>query len=90
MPSPDGCQSGPPRNRGGLGIVRPLKMLPIVLLEIFYKVLWLILVAYPLWSKGKLTGSPAEGIKATTRVVSLPGSAKDNPRWVPRSEVSTA
>ena len=31
----------------GLGIFRPLKMLPIVLLEIFYKVLWLIIVAYP-------------------------------------------
>src|ERR1700693_2329661 len=46
----------------GIGIIRPVKMLPIVLLEIFYKVLWLILVAYPLWSKGRLAGSPAEGI----------------------------
>ena len=45
----------------GLGILRPLKMLPIILLEIFYKTLWLILVAYPLWSVGKLAGSPAEG-----------------------------
>jgi hypothetical protein len=44
----------------GLGILRPVKMLPIVLLEIFYKVLWLALVAYPLWSKGTLAGSPAE------------------------------
>jgi hypothetical protein len=26
-----------------LGIIRPLKMLPILLLEIFYKVLWLII-----------------------------------------------
>src|SRR6476620_2112676 len=33
-----------------LGIVHPLKMLPLVLLEIVYKVLWLVLVAYPLWS----------------------------------------
>jgi hypothetical protein len=46
----------------GLGIIRPLKMLPILLLEIFYKILWLILVAYPLWTKGKLQGSSAEGI----------------------------
>jgi hypothetical protein len=45
----------------GLGIFRPLKMLPILLLEIFYKVLWLIIVAFPLWSKGALVGSPAEG-----------------------------
>jgi len=45
----------------GLGIIRPLKMLPILLLEIFYKVLWLILVAYPLWSADTLAGSSAEG-----------------------------
>ena len=43
-----------------LGIVRPLKLLPLVLLEIAYKVLWLILVAYPLWSTDRLAGSPAE------------------------------
>jgi hypothetical protein len=43
-----------------LGILRPLKMLPLVLLEIVYKVLWLILVAYPLWSTDSMAGSPAE------------------------------
>jgi hypothetical protein len=56
----------------GLGIIRPLKMLPILLLEIFYKVLWLIIVAYPLWSKGKLAGSPAEGTTAAFLWVILP------------------
>jgi len=56
----------------GLGIVRPLKMLPIVLLEIFYKVLWLILVAYPLWVKGALWGSPAEKIATPFLWVILP------------------
>jgi len=56
----------------GLGIVRPLKMLPIVLLEIFYKVLWLLLVAYPLWSKGTLEGSPAEGTTNSFLWVILP------------------
>lgn len=55
-----------------LGIFRPLKMLPIVLLEIFYKVLWLILVAYPLWSKGTLAGSPAEGTTSAFLWVILP------------------
>ena len=45
----------------GLGLLRPLLMLPIILLEIFYKVLWLVMVAYPLWSKGQLAGSPVEG-----------------------------
>lgn len=44
-----------------IGMFHPLKMLPILLLEIFYKVLWLVLVAYPLWAEGTLMGSPAEG-----------------------------
>jgi hypothetical protein len=56
----------------GLGIIRPLKMLPIIFLEIFYKLLWLMLVAYPLWSKGTLTGSPAEGITSAFLWVPLP------------------
>jgi hypothetical protein len=56
----------------GLGILRPLKMLPIVLLEIFYKVLWLIVVAYPLWAKGVLWGSPAENIASPFLWVILP------------------
>jgi hypothetical protein len=46
----------------GLGMLRPLAMLPIILLEIFYKVLWLIVVAYPLWSQDLLRGSPAEDL----------------------------
>ena len=56
----------------GIGIIHPVKMLPIVLLELFYKVMWLILVAYPLWSNGKLAGSPAEGITASFLWVLLP------------------
>ena len=43
-----------------LGVFHPVKMIPILLLEIFYKSLWLILVAYPLWRAGTLAGSPAE------------------------------
>jgi hypothetical protein len=56
----------------GLGILRPLRMLPIVLLEIFYKALWLILVAYPLWVKGALWGSPAEAIATAFLWLPLP------------------
>lgn len=59
----------------GLGILRPLAMLPILLLEIFYKVLWLLLVAYPLWSKGTLAGSPAEQTSAAFLWVLLPIAA---------------
>jgi hypothetical protein len=56
----------------GLGIIRPLKMLPILFLEIFYKVLWLVIVAYPLWSRGTLAGSSAEGATSAFLWVVLP------------------
>jgi hypothetical protein len=56
----------------GLGIIRPLKMLPILLLEIFYKVMWLVMVAYPLWSNGTLEGSKADDFTAPFLWVILP------------------
>jgi hypothetical protein len=43
-----------------LGLLHPLRMLPIMLFAIAYKALWLIVVAYPLWRAGALAGSPAE------------------------------
>jgi len=48
-----------------LGLIHPLKMLPIMMFTIGYKTLWLIVVAYPLWRDNALAGSPAE---AMTRV----------------------
>lgn len=42
------------------GIYNTLKMLPILLFVIFYKTLWLIVVAYPLWKTNTLIGSTAE------------------------------
>ncbi len=41
------------------GLIRPLKWLPIVIFMMFYKSLWVIVVAYPLWREGSLAGSPA-------------------------------
>lgn len=43
-----------------LGIYHTLRMLPIMLFMVFYKGLWLIAVAYPLWKTNTLTGSTAE------------------------------
>lgn len=40
-----------------IGVFRPLKMLPIVLFMMLYKSTWLLVVAYPLWSTGRLTGT---------------------------------
>lgn len=45
-----------------VGVLHTLKMLPIMLFMIFYKTLWLIVVAYPLWITNQLAGSDAEGM----------------------------
>ena len=55
-----------------LGLFRTVQMIPILLLEIFYKVLWLAIVAYPLWQSGELQGSPAEGMTYAFVWVLLP------------------
>lgn len=55
-----------------IGIIRPLKMLPIVLFEIIYKITWLVVVAYPLWRTGELTGSIVEGMANDYLWVLLP------------------
>jgi hypothetical protein len=58
-----------------IGVIRPLKMLPIVLFEVIYKVAWLAVVAYPLWVKNELAGSPAEGMARVFIWVILPIAA---------------
>lgn len=55
-----------------IGILYPLKMLPLVLFEILYKVLWLIAIALPLWSEGQLLGSPNETMTYSFLTVLLP------------------
>ena len=44
---------------GLLGLRRPLQMLPLVLFMLFYKTVWLVAYAYPLWAAGRLEGSAA-------------------------------
>jgi len=53
-------------------LIRPLKMLLLILLEILYKVLWLVVVVYPLGSTNQLIGSPAEKLTSTFLRVLLP------------------
>jgi hypothetical protein len=55
-----------------IGVFHPLKMLPLVLFEILYKIVWLIIVAYPLWSANQLAGSPAEEMTKAFLWVVLP------------------
>ena len=54
------------------GILKPLKMLPIIALQVFYKIIWLTIVAYPLWASGKLAGSDAEQMAKDFMWVILP------------------
>ena len=44
------------------GLIKPLRWIPLVLFEIAYKSIWLVVVAYPMWSAGTLAGSRAEDI----------------------------
>ena len=44
----------------GIGLFHPLRMLPIVLLEILYKSIWLVVVGFPLLSAGTLDGRAEE------------------------------
>jgi hypothetical protein len=55
-----------------IGIRRPLRMLPIVLFEIIYKVAWLIVIAWPLYQRHELTGTPAETMANNFMLVILP------------------
>jgi hypothetical protein len=43
-----------------LGLLHPLKMIPLLLVQFSYKIIWLIIVAYPLWTVNQLKGPTAE------------------------------
>ena len=55
-----------------LGVFHTLRMLPIMLFMIFYKTLWLIVVAYPLWITNRLAGSAAEEMASVFIWVIIP------------------
>ena len=55
-----------------LGMFRTVEMIPILLLEILYKALWLILVALPLWQSGEMQDSGMEETTFAFVLVILP------------------
>jgi hypothetical protein len=54
------------------GLIHPLKWLPIMVFMIFYKALWLLVVAYPLWRANALAGSPAAEMAGVFLMIPLP------------------
>lgn len=41
-----------------LGVIHPLKMLPLLLIQFTYKLIWSAIVAYPAWYANQLQASP--------------------------------
>lgn len=54
------------------GILKPLKMLPVMVFQIFYKLIFLTIVSFPLWLNDRLVGSEAENITNDFLWVALP------------------
>ena len=52
-----------------LGLRYPVKMLPILLFEMIWKAIYLLAIAWPLWSAHQITAAVAENIKAVAMVV---------------------
>lgn len=47
-----------------LGVRYPLQMLPLLLFELFWKALWLIAIALPLWKSNQLDAETMETVNA--------------------------
>lgn len=56
----------------GLGLRYPLQMLPLLLWELCWKVLWLSLVALPLWRAGQLDANTAQTVFECSFVILIP------------------
>jgi len=55
-----------------LGIRYPLQMLPLLLFEMFWKAIWLLFFALPLWRNHQMDAATAEAARATLLGVIVP------------------
>jgi hypothetical protein len=55
-----------------LGIRYPLKMLPILFFELIWKIIWLVAVAYPLWSANQMDAENLETAQNCLMAVIIP------------------
>jgi hypothetical protein len=53
------------------GVVRPLKMLPLLFFELAWKTIWVLAIGLPLWSAHRLDADTAETLQATLMGVVL-------------------
>jgi hypothetical protein len=59
----------------GLGIRYPLKMTPLLLLQMFYKIVWLLAVGFPMWSTVRSTDlAHAMAIGVVVDLIGIPWS----------------
>jgi hypothetical protein len=59
----------------GLGLRYPLRMLPLLFMQLFYKAVWLVAVALPQWSAVRSTGlTKAMAIGLVVDLVGIPWS----------------
>ena len=58
-----------------VAILRTVEMIPVLLVQIAYKLIWLVLVALPLWQDGNLNSTTSDGMFLPFSLVVLPIAA---------------
>jgi hypothetical protein len=55
-----------------LGLRYPLQMLPLLFYEMTWKIVWLLFIAYPLWSAGRMDAAHLDTFQEVALIVIMP------------------